>query len=765
MKKYLSRLCLSGLVLFTSFAAQAQWADLIDTRVGTAHSVTKAAGAFGKGTEELGQTLPAVLTPNGMNFWTPQTRDTEHKCVAPYYYADTLLQGIRNSHWIVGGCTQDYGSFTVMPLTGKLRTQPAERASRFSHDCETAKPYLYETTLPDEGIDLALTGTSRTALLKLKYNTLHPESNTPQKGYLVINPNSDEGEGYIVVDTAKNMIYGYNPVHRIYQGKGEPAGFSGHFIAIPSKKITGYGVYNATSKMRNVAKIGNEPQIGCWVEFDVKPGEEVLVKMSSSYTGHMGAFSNMMLEIPHWDFDLMMNELKKTWEVRLGMIDIEGDDEAKAKFYTAFYHASFLPQQVNDYEGSYCSFGAGYPIMKLPIHDALDRRDLLHNDTWQSAYYDGFSMWDTYRALHPLYALLFPSMTGDMMQSLVDKYEQGGWMPIFPCWNSYTAAMIGDHCASAIADAYLKGVTNFDVEKAYEGLRKNAFEMPTPYEYSEGKGRRALDSYLKYGYIPVEDSVPEAYHKREQTSRTLEYAYDDFALAQLAKALGHEQDYKELMARSKNYANVINPATGYADGRHVDGQWCGDNPFAFSQHITEGAPCHYTWYVPHDPEGLMTLMGGKEAFTQKLDSMFSEHRYWHGNEPCHQIAWMYAYTDKPWGAAKEVRHIMDTEYLNQPGGLAGNDDAGQMSAWYMFAALGFYPVCPSVPVYAIASPSFRRATISFKDGHQLVIEAEGAPDKIYVDKWEIDGVAQTQPFITHDQLMNASTIRFKMKNQ
>ncbi len=722
-----------------AMAANAQWADMVDTRVGTANSVTKAAGAFGKGTEELGQTLPAVLAPNGMNFWTPQTRDTELKCVAPYYYADTLLQGIRNSHWIVGGCTQDFGSFTVMPLTGSLRTQPQDRASRFSHADEVAKPYLYEATLPDEGCRISLTGTSRAALLKVKY-----DENASGPAYLVVNPNSDEGQGFIAVDTARNMIYGYNPVHRIYQGKGQPAGFSGHFVAIPDKKIKAYGVYNSREQLPGVASIANEPAIGCWVEFDAEPGEEVLVKMASSFTGHDGALKNMQAEIPDWDFDRVEAALRDTWETRLGAIAVESDSQdALEKFYTAMYHASFLPQAANDVDGSYCAFSTGYPILKT-----------------DGTYYDGFSMWDTYRALHPLYVLMWPEMAGEMMQSLVLKYEQGGWMPIFPCWNSYTAAMIGDHCASAIADAYVKGVRNFDAEKAYEGLKKNALEMASPYEYSQGKGRRALDSYLKYGYIPVEDSVPEAYHKREQTSRTLEYAYDDFALAQLAWALGHEEDYQELLARSNNYLNVINPATGYADGRHADGQWCDDNPFTFSKHITEGAPCHYTWYVPHDPEGLMAAMGGKEAFTEKLDSMFSEHRYWHGNEPCHQVAWMYAFTDKPWRAAEEVRHIMDTEYLNQPGGLAGNDDAGQMSAWYVFGALGFYPVCPSLPEYAVAAPTFDKISLILENGKVVEITTSGSGKR--VESWTIDGVPQTGYTLNHFDLINSKKIHFNL---
>lgn len=302
-------------------------------------------------------------------------------------------------------------------------------------------------------------------------------------------------------------------------------------------------------------------------------------------------------------------------------------------------------------------------------------------------------------------------------------------MPVFPCWNSYTAAMIGDHCAAAIADAAAKGVENFDLEKAYRYLRQNAFDSPATFgQYKDGMGRRALRSYLRYGFIPVEDSVAEAFHKREQASRTLEYAFDDYALAQIAAKLGKEADYKALMARSRNWRNVLDTATGYVRGFHADGTPapCAD-PFDFDPAITEGAPCHYTWYVPHDVPGLIEALGGEAHFEAKLDSMFDCRRYWHGNEPCHQIAYLYSYLGKPEKTASRVRHILDTEYLNAPGGLSGNDDAGQMSAWYVFSAMGFYPVCPSRPEYAVGSPVFDRITIRPENGRPFTIrKAAGA---------------------------------------
>jgi putative alpha-1,2-mannosidase len=368
-------------------------------------------------------------------------------------------------------------------------------------------------------------------------------------------------------------------------------------------------------------------------------------------------------------------------------------------------------------------------------------------------------MWDTYRALHPLLCIIAPEETAQMMQSLVGMYEEGGWLPIFPCWNSYTAAMIGDHCTSVLTDAWAKGIRGFDGKKAYEAMRKNALQQPaTIEEYKNGMGRRALRSYMKYGYIPLEDPVTEAFHQQEQTSRTLEYAYDDFCVAQMArmlaattnlppkgKAIGAEvsavsggvevpavsegldysADYRLLMARSENWRNVINPGTGYADGRHADGRWEGNTDLVHRQpYITEGATCHYTWYVPHNIPGLIELMGGKEKFTEKLDSMFTEGRYWHGNEPCHQVPWLFTLAGHPEKTRQWVRHIIETEYNDTPGGLSGNDDAGQMSAWFIFACLGFYPVCPGTPEYVTSAPLFRRITINPPGGEPMVFNAD-----------------------------------------
>ncbi|MBO4550398.1 MAG: glycoside hydrolase family 92 protein, partial [Bacteroidaceae bacterium] len=612
----------------------------LNTMVGTAPANTKTAGLFGKGTEEHGQTMPAVLSPNGQNFWTPQTRASEAKCLAPYYYNDNLLQGFRNSHWTSGSCTQDYGSFTIATLGGKLRKTSKERATSFSHEDETSHPHYYAVRLPDEHLLTEMTASSHAAIFRI----------TPEQDelvHIVVEPNSDEKQGRIWVEPEHRTIYGFNPVHRIYQGWGESAGFSGHLLLTYTDDPIQCG----------------QDSTCAWLTFRGKAGKPIIIKAASSFTSREGAERNYQAEAEGISFEKMKDNLIRTWIRHLHAIDIEDPDTARInQFYGALYRASFMPHELSDADGAFPRFGneelriknEEFPTGQEANTDkttaVANSSFLILNSSFRKyKYYCDFTMWDTFRAVHPLYTLLYPDVTADMMQSLVIKYEQGGWLPIFPSWNSYTAAMIGDHCSVALADAYIKGIRGFDAEKAYEGMRKNAFEVPASEEdYRNGMGRRALQSYMKYGYIPLEDPVKEAFHQKEQTSRTLEYAFDDYAVAQMAKALGKEDDYQKLMTRSENWRNVINPATGYCDGRHEDGRFEGNTDFINRKpFITEGAACHYTWFVPHNVEGLVEMLGGKEKFEAKLDSMFTEGRYWHGNEPCHQIAYLYDFIGKP----------------------------------------------------------------------------------------------------------------------
>jgi predicted alpha-1,2-mannosidase len=397
----------------------------------------------------------------------------------------------------------------------------------------------------------------------------------------------------------------------------------------------------------------------------------------------------------------------------------------------------------SDVDGTYPKFSGRYELKKM-----ASRHDV------SPAYYDDFSMWDIYRAQLPLMVILKPTLVNEFVQSLILKGEQGGWLPIFPCWNSYTAAMIGDHVTAFIASAYNKGIRNYDVNAAYSLMRKNAFETPADFnEYKNGMGRRALTSYIKYGFIPMEDSVQEAFHKKEQVSRTLEYAFDDYALSVVAKGLNRKDDYAKLYNRSMNYKNVFDKNVGIVRGKHANGKWY--EPFNADKrepYITEGTPRQYTFYVPQDVLGLIQMMGGKKKLESALDSLFKKNEYWHGNEPGHQTPFMYNYTAAPWKTQQQVQKILSEEYSDGPGGLSGNDDAGQMSAWYVFAAMGFYPVNPVSTTYQLCTPLFNNVTIKLAGNKKLeIITHKNNEQSKYIYKTTING-RLSQPFLIEHEL-------------
>ena len=660
----------------------------IDTRVGTAASDSPTASIFGSGGEVHGNIIPCVTEPHGHTFWTPQTRQTERKGVSPYYYEDSELLGFRASHWLSGGATQDYGSFAILPSSDPVP---------LDHSAETATPSYYALG------GWEMTGRSHSAIFRFD-----------DCEYLRVTVISDEGEGALERPSeGSREISGSNPVHRIYQGSGKPAGFSGHFTVV------------ADDDFEVVEYVPGETVL---VRFKI-PGMHV-VKAASSFKSIEGTRANLEAEIPGWDFYSVKMDLDSVWNERFSLIDVEGpDEEVRKHFYGSLWRASLLPRKVSD---------AG---------EAPD--------------YDDFSMWDTYRALHPLLTIIEPSRVSDMINALLRKYDRGGWLPIFPCWGSYTSAMIGDHCVSMIVDAWTKGIRGFDVSKAYRAMRKNAFETPSDSLYEDGRGRRALQSYLQYGYVPLEDEVPFAFHKREQVSRTLEYAYDDWCLSQIALRLGHFADWLRLRRRAGNWRNVFSPVTHWPQGRRSDGSFLDeDNYLQKTSFITEGTPAHYAWYVPQDVPGLIKEMGGEEVFVARLDSMFSERRYWHGNEPCHQVAWLYDYTSQPWKTQAAVRDIIATEYRNTPGGLSGNDDSGQMSAWYIFATLGFYPVCPGSSEYALGASSFSNAVLHLENGREFKILSSGQGD--YVQKVTLNGRVLKRPFLKHRQIMRGGVLEFEM---
>ncbi|MDF9800180.1 putative alpha-1,2-mannosidase [Catalinimonas alkaloidigena] len=722
----------------------------VNPLIGTAASTTESAQLHSEAGSELrGQTFPAVGVPFGMAQWTPQTQDTEEKCLSPYYYKDGSIQGFRGSRWMSGSCTQDYGSVTIMALNGELKVKPHERASSFSHDTEIATPSYYSVGLADYQIQAEVTAVSRAAMLRFT-----PQ--TDESTYLLIEPNSDEGEGYVRVIPESNEIVGYNPVHRIYQGWGESAGFSGYFVIQFEQPMESYGVWRGGVIMEDTDRTEGEGQaVGAYVEMPAAEGTSLMVRVGMSHTSLDQARKNMQAEIIGWDFEQVRQASEDAWRQQLNKVQVSGgSDEEKSMFYTALYHAMLLPRLFSDEDGAYVAFGESKNVFQAEGFD----------------YYADFSMWDTFRALHPLHTILNPEKTNDMIRSLIDKGVQGGaWLPIFPAWNSYTSAMIGDHVTAMIGDAWMKGIDDFDQELAYSLMRKNAFQTNTDREsYLNGQGRRAMESYLEYGYIPLEDSVPDSFHQREQVSRTLEYAFDDFVLSQVAQRLGRQEDYEILKERAKNYQYVFDTTTGYVRGRYADGSWVEPfDPFASrASFITEGSPYQYTWYVPHDVAGLMELMGGKEKFVQKLDTLFEQRYYWHGNEPGHQTVYLYAYAGAPWKTQKWVRDIIREEYSAEPGGLSGNEDAGQMSAWLVCSMMGFYPVAPGMPYYVIGSPVFETTAINMSNGSAFTITANNNSDENrYIQSATLNGEPLERSYLLHEEIMQGGELVLEMGDE
>lgn len=730
------------------------------------------------GTEQEGQTYPATGVPFAMTNWTPQTRAGETKCIAPYYFTDAKIQGFRGTHSLSGSCVPDYGSVTLMPGTGQLLTDAVARASDFQRESEHAAPYEYSVHLTDSDIAARITGTARSGIMSFRFEKAAIEA------WVVVENNARGGDGWVRVDSSKREVTAKIPVRREYAGSGKLAGFSSYFVIqfdraiassgtwMPGKTTPGgveqvgdgkpLGVVTVPAMMTStggasaaVVKVptGNpRGGFGTYVQFaEVHQGEIVRARIGTSFVSVEEARKNLQSEIPDWNYDAVRDQARRQWHQELGKIEVKGDSPDRTVFYTALYHAMLAPRTYSDVDGSYPRFASDGKVERAS----------------GSTIYDDLSLWDIFRAQLPLLTILDPARDAQMMQSLILKGEQGGFLPIFPAWNSYTSEMVGDHGTAAITDAYRKGIKGFDIERAYPLMRKNALELPVSHEeYLDGKGRRGLNSYLKYGYVPLEDPIADAFHKNEQVSRTLEYAYDDAVLGLLAGDLGKRRDAELFTKRGENWRNVVDPQTGFARGRHADGSWVTPfDPAGKYTWITEGLPWQYTFFVPQNVPGLIELEGGRSKFVDRLDQLFREKRYDHGNEPSHHIAYLYDAAGAPWKTQQQVRSLMKSEYRDGPGGLAGNDDAGQMSAWYVLSAMGWYQVCPGVPDYWIGSPGFDDVRLHLPNGRALHIIATGAESgKLYVDKVFLNGRRINDWKLTYAQIMRGGELKYRMSS-
>ena len=700
-------------------------------------------GTTGPSVYDYGGMIPGVATPFGMTHWTAMTRENKIS-VYSYNYADKTIQGFLGTHqpaiWM-----GDYGYVSLMPSSGALQLS---RKLPFSHQNEVSAPNYYSVTMDDGGKQIKgeITATTRAGFLRFTF----PASQT---SHIVITASrSKKFEGFIQIDPAKQEIIGYNP-DRMSEELGPPLpNFKGYFVIQFSKPFSSSGTW----KDNDIKSGGSQEKghfTGGYASFATTEGEQINVKIGTSFISIDQARDNLRREIPDWNFERVKADGRRIWNQELGKIRIQGGTkDDRVNFYTAMYHTLLFPRIFSEYGRYYSAFD-----------------DKIHN----GISYNDYSLWDTFRAEHPLLLLTQPERVPDMITSLLQMYDEGGWIPMWPN-PTYSNIMLSTHADSVIADAYVKGFRGFDLNKAYAATYKNAMTPPdgdatnrwidrAPWTAYEARG--GLTWYKSLGYVPQDKTD-------ESVSRTLEFAYDDFCVAQLAKAVGKMDDYEMFMQRSRNYKNLYDPSIGFMRPKKADGSW-DEESWASKEDrkpgFTEGSPWTYLFCEMQDIPGMIALMGGNDRFNAKLDENFAGGHYRHDNEPGHHYTYLYNYSGQPWKTQERVRETIASQYHNAPDGLSGNDDCGQMSAWYIFSAMGFYPVTPGSPVYAIGSPLFDRATIMlsgpYKKGPFTVIARNQSKRNKYIQSATLNGKPLRQPFINHTDIANGSTLVFVMGAQ
>lgn len=701
-----------------------------------------------------GGTMPSVGPPYAMTNFTAQTRANKMKAM-PYVYEDTTIRGVIATHqptvWM-----GDYGYVSIMPQVGKLAVQPQQRQMKFTHRDEVSTAAYYSVKMNNQqgaSIKAEVAATARCGIMKFTY----PAS---AQSHLIIhginvNPEEDDKQnrsnkrsklrGYVYIDKVNNQISGYNPDRTAYNLGPELPNFKGYFIIRFDKAIIDYGTWSEdTISKGSVSQYGKN--IGGYISFATKKNEVVTVKIATSFISLKQAKQNLDNEIPEWDFDRVVQDTRSKWQKNLERIKIDGvTDDQKAIFYTAMYHTMLFPREFSEY-------GKYYSAFDDKIHKGVS--------------YNDYSLWDTFRALHPLLIFTQPGRVNDMITSMLQMYKEGGWLPMWPN-PAETNIMIGTHADAVIADAYVKSFRGYDVNLAYSAMRKNAMIPPDSDtgrlggdrdEWLGFEGRIGLTYYHNLGYVPSDKA-------KESVSRTLEYALDDYCIAQVAKSLGKRNDYDELIKWSENYKNLYNKETGFMTPRKRDGQWGGDMKFSF----TEGSPWTYLFCVMQDVPGMIKMMGGNEKFAAKLDQNFIEGHYSHNNEPGHHYVYLYNYCGQPWKTQELVRQQTRNNYFNRPQGINGNDDCGQMSAWYIFSVMGFYPVTPASGIYAIGAPQFPKVIITINIDPQpktLEIIANNISEaNKYVQSVTFNGKVLSDFFISHNELIKGGKLVFLMTDK
>ncbi len=710
-------------------------------------------GSTGPTDNDFGGTIPAVAPPFAMTQWCAMTRQN-FVSNNPYNYRDTTIIGFIGTHqpaiWM-----GDYGYVSFLPSTGEVKIDKIDRKLSFSHDDEKATPYYYSIktkTANNKEISTEMTASTRCAIFNIKFpegsdNHIFVEASRKIDKQKVF-------DGFLKIDAEKNEITGYNSDRYSHPYGPDLPNFKGYFVMKFSKPFSTYGTWNVNERSNNVTQIKGD-HVGGYVYFDTKQGEEIQVKIATSFVSMEQARENLSKEIPGWDFQATLEATKNEWKENLDRVTVKGNDEdQKVCFYTAVYRTLQYPRIFSEY-------GKYYSAFDDQIHEGVS--------------YNDYSLWDTFRALHPLLTITTPEHVNPMIESLLNMYDEAGWMPKWPN-PTFSNIMIGTHADAVIADAYVKGFRDYDVNKAYKAVYKNAMTPQTNDENVRWgdrditkayEARGGLSWYKELGYVPADKTA-------ESVSRTLEFAYNDFCTAVLAKDLGTKSDYEEFMKRTKNYENVYNSKTGFMAARNADGTFLGDiathvDPTnqVVEEGITEGGKWTYLFCAMQDTPGLIELMGGESKFLTMLNRNFDEGHFQHRNEPGHHFIYLYNFAGQPWKAQEKIWEHTPLNYQNAPDGLSGNDDCGQMSAWLIFSSMGFYPVCPGDGNYVIGSPLFPEITLNLPApyNNKVTITANGVEDgKKYIKSLTIDGKSINKPFITHNQLVNCKNLVYEMSD-
>ena len=696
-----------------------------------------------------GNTYPAIARPWGMNFWTPQTGKMGDGW--QYVYTANKIRGFKQTHqpspWI-----NDYGQFVIMPVVGSPEFDQDKRASWFSHKGEIAKAYYYKVYLAEHDVVTELTPTDRAALFRFTF----PEND---HSYIVVDA-LDKGS-YVKVIPEENKIIGYTTKN----SGGVPDNFKNYFIIQFDKPFTYKATFaDGTLSEENVEQQANHA--GAVIGFKTKKGEIVHAKVASSFISYEQAAINMK-ELGNDSFDTLVQKGKEAWNDVLSKIEVEGGNlDQYRTFYSCLYRSLLFPRKFYELD-------ANGKVVHYSPYNGQVLPGYMYTDT-------GF--WDTFRCLFPFLNLMFPSVNKEMQEGLINTYKESGF---FPEWASpgHRGCMVGNNSASVLVDAYMKGVKVEDLKTLYEGLIHGTENV---HPKASSTGRLGYEYYNELGYVPYDVKI------NENAARTLEYAYDDWCIYKLAKDLKRPKKEIDLFAkRAMNYKNLFDKETNLMRGKNKDGKFMAPfSPLKWGDAFTEGNSWHYSWSVFHDPQGLIDLMGGKEVFVQMLDSVFAvppifddsyyggvihEIRemtvmnmgtYAHGNQPIQHMIYMYNYAGEPWKAQYWLRQVMNRMYTPGPDGYCGDEDNGQTSAWYVFSALGFYPVCPGTTQYVMGAPLFKKATLHFENGKSLVINAPAnSAENFYIKSLKFNGQNYTKNYLDHNDLMKGAVLDIEMDDQ